>query len=208
MTYCKYSKRSIDILLSIFLIIVTLPFQFIIAVFLILILKENPVFLQARGLTLNKYRFTMLKFRTIHSSQNQNKLHIHSKDIFLLPGLAVDLNWFTKWLRKTGLDELPQIYNVLVGQMSFVGPRPLMIQDLLILKKEFPQHYLLRESMISKPGLTGAWQIFGDRSKGVENLIGQDIFYEEEKSFELDLKILLLTIPIVLFAKNSDAIIP
>ena len=120
----------------------------------------------------------------------------------------LDLNWFTKWLRRTGLDELPQIYNVLVGHMSIVGPRPLMLQDLQILEKESPQNYLLRESIKSKPGLTGMWQIFGDRSKGVENLIGLDLFYEAEKSFRLDLKIFFFTIPIVLFAKNSDAIFP
>lgn len=208
MTYYRFFKRSVDILLSLLVIIVTLPFQFVISICLLLILGENPIFLQGRGLTLTKYRFTMLKFRTIHSSPNQNNLHTHSKDIFLLQGLAVDLNWFTKWLRKTGFDELPQLFHVLLGQMSFVGPRPLMVQDLIILEKEFPQHYKLRDSMTSKPGLTGTWQIFGDRSKGVENLIGLDIYYEEEKCFELDFKIFLLTIPIVLFAKNSDAIIP
>lgn len=204
----RYFKRSIDILLSLALILVTLPLQIITTLLLILILKENPFFLQARGLTLDRHRFTLLKFRTIRSSQSHNKFHIHSKDIFLLPGLAFDLNWFTKWLRRTGLDELPQIYNVLAGQMSIVGPRPLMIQDLQILEKESPQNYLLRESIKSKPGLTGMWQIFGDRSKGVENLIGLDLFYEAEKSFRLDLKIFFLTIPIVLFAKNSDAIFP
>lgn len=203
----KFYKRFIDILLASFFIVVTLPFQFIICLLLSFMLLENPFFAQERGLTLGKYRFTLLKFRTIHSSANQKNTHLHSEDIFLLPNLAFDLNWFTRWLRKTGLDELPQIYNVLFGQMSFVGPRPLMIQDLLILEREFPRHYMQRQLINSKPGLTGLWQIFGDRSKGIENLIGLDIFYEEEKSFELDLKIFLLTIPIVLFAKNSDAII-
>lgn len=92
--------------------------------------------------------------------------------------------------------------------MSFIGPRPLMIQDLEILKNEFPNHYQLREKISAKPGISGVWQIVGDRTQGIENLIGLDIFYNKKISFKLDLNIFLATIPLILFAKNSDAIIP
>lgn len=201
-------KRILDILFAIILIILTFPFQIVIGLVLLISLKENPLFLQTRGLTHNKFRFTIIKFRTIKSSEISTELHHTSKDIFLLPNLAVKLNGFQKWLRKTGLDELPQIYNVLIGQMSFIGPRPLMIQDLEILKNEFPNHYQLREKIFAKPGISSVWQIVGDRTQGVENLIGLDIFYNKNISFKLDLNIFLATIPLILFAKNSDAIIP
>jgi lipopolysaccharide/colanic/teichoic acid biosynthesis glycosyltransferase len=201
-------KRTIDIGLSLLLIILTFPIQLIIAVILFITIKENPLFLHSRGLTLNKFRFTMVKFRTIGASQIKKKLHPQSKNIFLMPGPEVYLNTFANWLRKTGLDELPQIYNVFVGEMSFIGPRPLMIQDLEILKNNFPIYYKLRETIASKPGITGIWQIIGDRSHGAENLVSLDLFYEKKRSSILDVIIFFSTIPIILFAKNSDALIP
>lgn len=201
-------KRTIDLLLSVLLIVATFPLQIIIAAVLFLDLRENPFFFQTRALTLNKFCFTMIKFRTISSRQAITKKHDHSNDIFLFPSLTRNISSFARWLRKTGLDELPQIYNVFIGQMSFVGPRPLMIQDLQLLEKQYPHYYKMRESITAKSGITGVWQIFGDRFKGVENLISLDRFYDENKSFRLDLKIMLLTIPVILFANNSDAIMP
>ena len=201
-------KRILDILFAVILIILTFPFQLVICIILFISLKENPLFLQTRGLTQSKFRFTIIKFRTISSKEVKPEQHHNPQDIFLLPNLAVKLNGFEKWLRKTGLDELPQIYNVLIGQMSFIGPRPLMIQDLEILKNEFPDYYKLRESVSVKSGISGIWQVIGDRTQGVENLIGLDIFYEENISFKLDPNIFLTTTLLFLAAKNSDAIVP
>jgi len=201
-------KRTVDIFLALAVIFLTMPIQLTIFIILLFNQKENPIYLQKRGLTIEKFRFTIIKFRTISSSKIKLKQHLNSKDIFLMPNLAIDLNPFTKWLRRTGLDELPQIYNVLFGHMSFIGPRPLMIHDLEILRNEFPTQYELRENITSKPGITGVWQIIGDRSLGAENLIGLDLFYEMNKSFWLDLNIFFATIPLILFAKNSDAIVP
>src|SRR3989339_1527481 len=201
-------KRILDIIFAVILIALTFPFQIVISLALLISLKENPLFLQTRGLTHSKFQFKIIKFRTIKSSEISPEQHHTSKDIFLLPNLALNINAVGKWLRKTGLDELPQIYNVLIGQMSFIGPRPLMIPDLEILKNEFPNYYGLREKISAKPGISGVWQIIGDRTQGVENLMGLDIFYDENISFKLDLNIFLVTIPIILFAKNSDAIIP
>lgn len=200
-------KRILDILFAVILITITFPFQIVIGIVLLISLKENPFFLQTRGITQNKFRFTIFKFRTISSKEVKTEQHHNAKDIFLLPNLAVNLNGFEKWLRKTGLDELPQIYNVLIGQMSFIGPRPLMIQDLEILKNEFPNYYKLREKISAKPGISGVWQIIGDRTQGVENLIGLDIFYDENISFNLDMNIFLVTISLIILAKNSDAIV-
>lgn len=190
------------------MILLTLPFQIVIAVILFVYLNENPIFLQRRGLTNEKFCFTIIKFRTIKSAKIKSSQHHTSKDIFLMSELAVNLNGFEKWLRKSGLDELPQLYNVFIGQMSFIGPRPLMMQDLEIMKNEFPQYYKLRGKINSKPGITGLWQIFGDRTLGVENLVELDLRYEKNKSFKLDLQIFMLTISVVLLSQNSDAILP
>jgi lipopolysaccharide/colanic/teichoic acid biosynthesis glycosyltransferase len=204
----KLVKRILDILLALFIIILSLPLQIFISLCLIFFLKGNPFYFQKRGISKNRPLFTIFKFRTINLPSAIFEEHKHSKDIFLLPDHAVEIKSFAKWLRRTGLDELPQVYNVLIGQMNIVGPRPLMIRDLEIMEREFPNHYNLRSSISVKPGITGVWQIIGDRNLGVENLVGLDIFYQENYSFRLDFKILLSTIPIVLFAKNSDAIIP
>ena len=204
----NFVKRTIDFGISLLLIILTLPFQILIAFALLIIIKENPIFFQKRGLTLETYRFTMVKFKTMVSSQIKVKHNNQPEEIFLIPESGAYLNTFTHWLRKSGLDELPQIYNVLIGEMSFIGPRPLMIQDLEILKDKSPVYYKQRETIASKPGITGIWQIIGDRSRGAENLVSLDIFYEEKKSLVLDLIIFLSTIPMIIFARNSDEFIP
>ncbi|MDP2039377.1 MAG: sugar transferase, partial [Ignavibacteria bacterium] len=204
----KITKRIFDIAASILVIAITLPLQIIIAAVLFLLMKENPFFVQLRGLTLNQKCFNIVKFRTIKTSQADKIEHNKWNDIFLIQKNSVEVGKFAKWLRLTGLDELPQIYNVLVGNMSFVGPRPLMMRDLEIMKNQFPVQYKIRSEITAKPGITGTWQLIGDRKLGVENLIALDLFYEENGTFFLDLKIFLMTIPLVLFAKNSDAIIP
>ena len=198
-----------DVFLSIFCIIITLPFQILFALILFIELRENPLFLQNRGLTLTKNRFRIIKFRTIRTAQlNYHSKIVNSKSFFLLPGLTFAISPFARWMRKSGFDELPQIYNVLAGQMSLVGPRPLTLQDLEILKNEFPAQYKIRDGMKAKPGITGVWQLIGDRNLGAENLIGLDLFYVQNQSLLLDMKIVITTMPIVLFAKNSDAIVP
>jgi len=202
-------KRIVDVFLSIFCIIITFPFQILFAFILFIELRENPLFLQHRGLTFTKNRFRIIKFRTIRTAQlNNHSKIVNSKSFFLLPGLTFAISPFARWMRKSGFDELPQIYNVLAGQMSLVGPRPLTLHDLETLKNEFPGQYNIRDGIKAKPGITGVWQLIGDRNLGAENLIGLDLFYVQNQSLLLDMKIVITTIPIVLFAKNSDTIVP
>lgn len=91
--------------------------------------------------------------------------------------------------------------------MSLVGSRPLLERDLLIMKKCEPDFYYKRTKIKSLPGITGYWQVYGDRSKGSQNLIELDENYEKQKSFRLDAKIILKSILIVLTASHSDSII-
>ena len=207
MTY-KIIKRLFDLSAALLVIAVTLPLQVVIAILIFALLRENPFFVQLRGITLERKCFSLIKFKTIKKKTAATIEHNHWKDIFLIQRQAVDIGKFARWLRLTGIDELPQIYNVLLGKMSFIGPRPLMIRDLEIMKVRFPVQYKIRNELMAKPGITGTWQLIGDRTLGVENLIALDLFYEENRSLLFDLKIFLMTIPLVIFAKNSDAIIP
>ena len=205
MTFYKTSKRILDIFLSFILIGLSFPIFIIFSMILWVELKYYPLFVQERGVTITKYRFKILKFRTI--KKNNDGSHLRKSDIFLKPSLSDHVTPFAGWLRITGLDELPQLFNILLGQMTFIGPRPLMIQDLKLMEKEYPNYYKKRDNFSSKPGLSGMWQVFGDREKGIQNLIGLEAIYENYKSIYLDLKLMSATFPIVAFAKNSDAIL-
>jgi lipopolysaccharide/colanic/teichoic acid biosynthesis glycosyltransferase len=200
----QLSKRLFDIFLALFLLPVALPLILIFAIVLGVINKQFPFFVQERGITLDKYRLKIIKLRTIkNSSKHKNRLH---KNIFFKSFHKENISKFGSWLRKTGLDELPQIFNVLKGNMSFVGPRPLMITDLKLLKRNDWEYYKVRGSFNSKPGITGLWQIFCNRNEGAKNLIALEKIYEDMKSFKYDLKIILYTIPVVLTANNADAV--
>jgi lipopolysaccharide/colanic/teichoic acid biosynthesis glycosyltransferase len=198
------TKRIFDILLSLVLLPVLFPLIILFGVILIIVNRQSPFFIQERGITLDKYLFKIIKLRTIKDSHKNSK-NAHN-DVFLKEFNFKGISKFGSWLRKTGLDEIPQIFNVLKGEMSFVGPRPFMISDLKLLKKNDFQFYKLRESFNSKPGITGLWQIFCNRSDGAKNLIALENIYEEMKSLKYDLKILAYTLPVVLTANNTDAI--
>ena len=166
--------------------------------------SHYPIYTQKRGLVLDKKLFKLIKLRTLKiSDPNQ----INSIDIFLKNDLEHYVTPFGKWLRKTGLDELPQLLNVLLGKMSIIGPRPFSLSDMERMKLTQHSFYERRKKIKSKPGITGLWQINGDRKKGIENLLGLEEYYDKNKSLKLDLKILWRTIHLVLRAKNSDAIL-
>lgn len=198
-----FTKRILDIALFIILFI---PSVFLISLFSIILLfqfKSNPFFIQERGLTLTKHRLKILKLRTLKEDTTRVKVE---NDIFFKPILQNQITPFAAWLRKTGLDELPQIFNVFTGTMSFIGPRPLMNQDLEIMKKENPILYYKRESIEAKPGISGLWQIYGNREEGLMNLLALDLIYDTYRTINIDLQLMLKTVFFVVTSKNSDAI--
>jgi len=108
-----------------------------------------------------------------------------------------------KFLRRHSLDELPQLINVLKGEMSIVGPRPLPIEDYAHLSKEenLGGYYVHRAE--GKPGITGLWQISGRSDLGFKEMVLLDLYYLENQSFLFDLEIIFATIPVVLFGRGA-----
>lgn len=201
--YYKYFKRIIDLILFFILIIPSLVLIVLFSIILTIQFKSSPFFIQERGLTLTKHRLKILKLRTI--KKDFSKV-ISENDIFFKPSLQNEIPKFAAWLRKTGLDELPQIFNVLTGKMSFIGPRPLMDQDLKVMRKENPIIYYKRESINSRPGISGLWQIYGNRDEGLINLIALDLIYDTYKTINIDLQLIFKTAFFVVTSKNSDAV--
>lgn len=206
MNYTKL-KRLIDFLLALLLLIVLMPVYLIIMLALSFELKSNPFFTQERGLTLSKNRFKIFKFKTIAGSHNGNFKNKSVNQVFFNDTLKDNVPPFAAVLRKTGLDELPQLLNILKGDMSFIGPRPLTINDLELIREQYPEHYRARDFISCKPGLSGLWQLFGKREYGVNNLISLDILYDIHKSFLTDVRLFFASLPVLFSAKNSDAIL-
>ena len=182
--YQKYFKRLFDIILSSVLILFFSPMM-VLLFFLIWIFIGFPIFFQKRPGQYNKI-FTLYKFKSLYDidknfseTKRQNKLG--------------------DFLRKTGLDELPQLFNVLKNDMSFVGPRPLLI--------EYLKKYTVFEKKrhLVKPGITGLAQISPEPSgiKSWDKSIKLDIFYVNNVSLFLDIEILFKTLILVLFKKKQ-----
>jgi len=182
--YKKYFKRLFDIILSLILIIFFSPIMIIIFI-LVWFLIGYPFFFQKRP-GLNNKIFTLYKFKTLYdNSKNISEKKRQSK--------------FGNFLRKTGLDELPQLFNILENKMSFVGPRPLLVEYLNKYSEYEKKRHLV------KPGITGLAQINPEPSgtKSWEKSIRFDIFYVSNINFFLDMKILFRTVVLVLFKKKQ-----
>lgn len=198
-------KRVIDLL---FVGIVVIPCVILSIPFMILIVLEtgrSPIFIQRRGLTANGRIFSMYKFRTM--KETAEDVPAGPEGIFLKPHLADRVTRFGRFLRTTGLDELPQILNILFGEMSVIGPRPLSVHELVYLQDAYPELYLQRSCLHVKPGITCFWQLYGNRHNGFADLMYHDMHYVHHCSFNTDLKIFLNTIPLVIFRKHSDSIV-
>ncbi len=199
-------KNNFDFLFAVIILCITLPFILIFSLIIFIQTQEFPLFVQERGLTLDSHRFKMYKLKTMRSQKSN--INSSRKNIFYKNELNEFVTPFGKFLRRTGLDELPQLLNIIKGEMSFVGPRPLSISDLQIMEDFFPKEYKIRNENKFKPGISGYWQVFQNRAEGVKNLIELEKYYSKNYSFKLDIKILLLTLPIVFMGTHCDAILP
>jgi lipopolysaccharide/colanic/teichoic acid biosynthesis glycosyltransferase len=195
-------KRIVDLCAAIVLMIIASPVLLLVAAILFWQHRESPFYFQKRGLVLEKDVFVIVKFKTMF---NGSYIPQDSEEVFSKRNSLVSIDRFCMWLRKSGLDELPQLLNIIKGDMSFVGPRPLSVEDLIVIKETASGFYSKRAGLNSRPGITGYWQIFGDRQEGIKNLLELELLYEDKKSPIYDLYLLWKTIPIVFTANHSDA---
>lgn len=178
MLYQFFFKRFIDFLASFFGLLVLSPFFMIIWLALVIANKGEPFFFQKRP-GKNEQIFKVMKFRTM----NNRKDHQGN----LLPD-ADRLTKIGQFIRKTSLDEIPQLINVLKGDMSLIGPRPLLPQYLPLYNKIQKRRHEVR------PGITGWAQVNGRNAISWEKKFEYDIWYVDHVSFLLDIKIIFLTI--------------
>lgn len=187
--YPHFIKPILDFLLALFLILLFSPIILIVALLIRLKLGSPIFFIQERP-GLNGKIFKIYKFRTM-SNQRDSKGQLLSDEL--------RLKGFGKFIRKSSLDELPQLFNVLKGEMSFVGPRPLLVEYLKLYNKEQARRHEV------KPGITGWAQINGRNAISWEEKFRLDVYYVKNISFGLDLKILYLTFFKVLKRKDINS---
>lgn len=182
----RLHKRLLDIGLSSILLILLMPLLLCLAALVRLKLGKPVLFKQKRP-GLHGQPFTLLKFRTMRNATDADGNPLPDSE---------RLNRFGKKLRSTSLDELPELWNILRGDMSFVGPRPLLTSYLPLYTPEQARRHEV------KPGLTGWAQVNGRNALSWEEKFELDVWYVDHASWWLDLKILLLTLSFVLQRKG------
>ena len=184
--YDKYVKRLIDIILSLLAIVILSPVLIVVAILVRVKLGSPILFKQARPGKNGKI-FYLYKFRTMTDEKDENGN--------LLPD-DIRLTKFGKALRSTSLDELPEFFNILKGDMSFIGPRPLLVKYLPLYSEQQMHLHDVR------PGLTGLAQVNGRNALSWQEKFNYDLEYVNNISFGLDIKIFIKTFLVVL--KRSD----
>lgn len=187
--YKSIIKSFLDSLTAFSLILLLSPLLLGVSIFLG-IKNNGKIFFKQKRPGINQKVFEVIKFKTMNDKTDNDGNLLPDKERLTNLGL---------FLRKTSLDELPQLINVLKGDMSFVGPRPLLVEYLPLYNKE----QQLRHKV--KPGITGWAQVNGRNAISWKEKFNYDIWYVKNKSFTLDLKILCLTFLKVLQSKDVNA---
>ena len=179
--YARFWKRLLDFLLALTALLVLSPLLLLLTVAGAVAMRGNPFFAQPRP-GRGERIFRLIKFRTMSDRRDASGA--------LLPD-GERLNGYGRFLRKTSLDELPELFNILVGQMALVGPRPLLTAYLPLYSEE--QHH--RHDV--RPGLTGYAQVHGRNAVPWEERFRMDVWYTQNITFRLDCRILLHTVRVV-----------
>ena len=186
--YAAFFKRFFDFVLSLTALLVLSPVLLVLVLVGAIAMRGNPFFTQLRPGKINRKTgreriFKMVKFRTMSNAKD--------KEGNLLPD-EVRLNGYGKFLRSTSLDELPELFNILVGDMSIIGPRPLLVKYLPLYSEEQRKRHLVR------PGLTGYAQAHGRNALSWEERFAMDVKYIQNITLIGDIKIIFATVAAVL----------
>ena len=186
--YKRFFKRSADLMISILGLLIVSPALVLILLYVFLRTKDNPFFLQKRP-GLNEQIFTLIKIRTMANTNNSKE------------NLVSDTGGITGWgkfLRETSLDEIPQLFNVITGKMSLIGPRPLLPEYLPFYSDYHRQRHNVR------PGITGWAQINGRNSISWQQKFDLDVWYIKNMSFKVDFHIFLQTVKYIFRKKDVN----
>ena len=203
-------KRILDLLFTL-LILIPLGILTAIVALLIRLDSQGPVFYRQKRVGLNGVDFSMLKFRSMYVNCDDSThreavaRYISGESLGenttndLLYKLVADprITRVGRYLRKLSIDELPQFFNVLRGQMTLVGPRPPLPYEV----EEYSSHDRLR--LLGKPGLTGPWQVYGRSRVPFQKMVEMDIAYLQRQSLREDLKLIALTVPVMLTGRGG-----
>lgn len=202
------AKRVLDFVLSAVALLLLIPL-FLIIIVLIRTDSAGPVFFRQQRVGKNGKLFTCLKFRTMANNADQS---VHREAIKRFANgealsdddgarfkLANDrrITKIGSFLRRTSLDELPQLINVLRGDMSLVGPRPAIPYELDFYKEWYHDRHNV------KPGITGLWQVYGRSRVDFDEMMRLDVEYATKSSFWLDVKLILLTVPAMVMQRGA-----
>ncbi|MEQ8242508.1 sugar transferase [Fulvivirga sp.] len=187
--YKSFIKPFFDALVAFIALVILSPIIFVIIVLLYCFQSREVFFIQARP-GKNEKIFKVIKFKTMNSKTDENGQLLSDADRLTSIG---------KFIRKTSLDELPQLLNVIKGDMSFVGPRPWLVEYLKLYSNEQRRRHLV------KPGISGWAQVNGRNTISWEERFQYDLYYVDNQSFWLDLKIIFLTIKKVFVAEGISA---
>lgn len=194
------SKRFIDILLSLFGLIIVSPIMLIVAI-LIKLESTGPVIFSQKRVGLNGKEFNMLKFRSMVQNAEELKEKLQKQNEMSGPMFKMKedprVTKVGKFIRKTSIDELPQLINVFKGEMSLVGPRPSLPKEVA----KFEPWMLERLSV--KPGLTCYWQVSGRNNIDFEDWMKLDIKYVKDRNLGLDIKLIFKTFFVLFGDKNA-----
>ena len=204
--FYKLFKKLFDLLFSLFFLIISLPFFIIIALF-IKLSSRGPIFYLQERIGKNNIPFRCIKFRTMYPEAKDILENLLMKDDKLKKEFEAThkikndprVTTIGKLLRKTSLDELPQFINVLRGEMSIVGPRPIVNKE----KNKYGKN--LKKVFSVRPGITGLWQVSGRNNLTYKTRVRLDLNYIENYNFLMDIRILIRTIGVILFPLDRGA---
>ena len=196
-----HAKRMVDVAGAWVLLVATLPILAV-AALLVRLTSRGPVFFVQPRVGYRCREFPMLKLRTmVHGAEKQEAALAAARAeqrIFFKLENDPRLTRVGRWLRRSSIDELPQLVNVLRGDMSLVGPRPLLLSDMRL----YPRSAQMRRFSM-KPGLTGLWQVSGRSRLSDEERIALDLEYVDRWNLALDARILARTLPAVLSGEGA-----